>query len=299
MRFFAKIILSIFRVASLACLVLLFMEQHNQSLRLHVLQNKLDDAQARWARVAQQSLIQSKQPAFSVELAEVRFDLMSAQQWLLLGRDPETAQRLLDQADRLAMNMPGADWLALRQALAEDEQDLAHAAPVDQVGDELRISALRSEIMALHAPQGPMPVSSSRVEPSERTISPIGWQTAVHDGLQALKQLVQIHPVAKPHELVPDVHDFVVFQQHLNALLDTVGWGVRYGQPKVEASAFQEIFQQLDGYASWLRPQERANLLFDLERVQHQLLNQPAAPPPSLDRSMQVLMRLQHEESRS
>ncbi len=301
MRIGTKIILFIFRVAVVVALVWFYLQGQEQTHRLRLQQNQLEDLQARLARTTQQIASQPKQPSFSFQLAQVRFDLMSAQQWLLLGRDPNTAQHLLDQADHLAMVMPGADWFALRQALAEDERDLAHVGPVDQVGDELKISALRTEMMGLHRPQLPLPVKSAvEASPISRTMAPIqGWKVAVYEGIQALKQLVQIHPVVDPHELVPDAHDFVILQQHLLSLLDSVGWGVRYGQPRVVSAAFQELFQQLNSYASWLRPDERANLLHDLGSLQNQLLDQPAAPPPSLDRSMKVLMRLQQEETGS
>ena len=121
------------------------------------------------------------------QLAEVEYLLRLANQKLLMTNDVISAKALLQDADKILLDLDDYSLFSVREALAEDLAVLRMVPHLDQEGIYLRLSALgrRVDELPLLQPEGfsePEPIS----KPETSTTEPenANWQTILLGMLQ-------------------------------------------------------------------------------------------------------------------
>ena len=112
---------------------------------------------------------------------EAAFVVRLAAQRLLVARDVNAAQALLNNADALLSEVDDPRFEAARTALARDLSDLRSAPRIDSVGLYARFAALVAQVEAVHVGLAPLaPADDAKIPPQDWVVrAEAGWQAAL------------------------------------------------------------------------------------------------------------------------
>ncbi len=236
----------------------------------------------------------------SLVLAEVRFNVQTAQQLLFLGRDPAVVLDLLQQADQMSIPENTTAWLSFRRALATDILHVQSLKNSDRLGTYLQLSTLRRQLEQTDMQLAPASASAltdisatSGTAPGSVLSGDPDWKNVLQDGLQQFRQLIQIRRVPAQSILLPDRQQLAALKQHLESLLDEATWAWLHEEPVVYHQALSDTSLTLEHYALCIDP--TALRLFEQQLLQ---LNQRQPPVeqknPMLDSTLTALQHLEN-----
>lgn len=112
---------------------------------------------------------------------EAAFVVRLAAQRLLVARDVNAAEALLNNADALLSEVDDPRFEAARIALARDLSDLRSAPRIDSVGLYARFAALVAQVEAVHVRLAPLaPADDAKIPPQDWVVrAEAGWQAAL------------------------------------------------------------------------------------------------------------------------
>ncbi len=112
---------------------------------------------------------------------EAAFVVRLAAQRLLVARDVNAAEALLNNADALLSEVDDPRFEAARIALARDLSDLRSAPRIDSVGLYARFAALVAQVEAVHVGLAPLaPADDAKIPPQDWVVrAEAGWQAAL------------------------------------------------------------------------------------------------------------------------
>jgi uroporphyrin-3 C-methyltransferase len=220
------------------------------------------------------------------QLAEAEYLLQLAAQRLVLGGDPVSALRMLQQVDAILRELDDGALLPVRAALADDIAALKAMPVLDIEGTYLALDAAAKRAQQLQLLK---PIAGTPASPSMPLDAQAGWSERLQHGLRAavarLAELVQVRRHDEPYRALLAPEHEAALRHNLQLLFEQAQLALLAGNPALYDRALAKSRDWLLTYFALDEANARA-----LAETIDELRQRPVtATPPDIGESRRLL----------
>ncbi len=252
------------------------------------LQKQFDELQATQRQQEQRLGDMARADRSAWQLAEAEYLLQLAAQRLMLGGDPVSALRMLQQVDNILRELDDSALLPVRAALADDIAALKAMPVVDVEGTYLALDAAAKRAQRLQLLK---PIAGVNSDAATAIDSGADWRTRLQSGLRAaaarLAELVQIRRHDEPYRALLAPEHEAALRHNLQLLFEQAQLALLAGNPALYERSLAKSRDWLLTY--FALDENNARALADTINELSQL--PVTATPPDIGQSRRLLKR--------